>query len=214
MKKYYANLRRDYHQAALDESNMASDPVKQFEVWLNDAIDKELELPNAMVLATVTEQGRPAARYVLLKELDANGFVFFTHSASDKGRQLANNAFAALVFYWGPLHRQVRVEGSVTMVTAAEADAYFATRPYGSRLAVWTAPQSDVIPDRAFLQDRMQALQQQYPDQNNVPRPDDWTGYRLRPDKMEFWQGQEDRLHDRIAYTRQQDGWLIQRLAP
>ena len=217
MSEYYSSLRRDYSRdrdAALDERALDPDPARQFRLWLDEAIAAGLELPNAMALATVTEQGRPAARYVLLKEVDADGFVFFTHTSSDKGRQLARNAFAALAFYWPPLHRQARIEGAVAPVTAAEADAYFATRPYGSRLAAHAAPQSAAIPGRAWLEARMRESRQRYPDESRVPRPDTWGGYRVRPDKIEFWQGREDRLHDRVVYTRRRRDWRRQRLAP
>lgn len=214
MSKYYSDLRQDYRQIILDEADINPDPIKQFEVWLNDAINKELDLPNAMVLATVTEQGRPAARYVLLKELDEYGFVFYTHSISDKGRQLAHNTNAALVFYWGPLHRQVRIEGTVAMVTDEEAEEYFASRPYGSRLSVWVAPQSSIVESRTYLENRMQELEQTYPDENDVPRPDSWTGYRVKPDRIEFWQGRESRLHDRILYRKEGNSWVTERLAP
>ncbi len=214
MDKYYSDQRQDYRQVILTEADSHPDPVQQFERWLDEAIEQALDLPNAMVLATVTAQGRPAARYVLLKELRPDGFVFYTHTSSDKGRQLAQQAYAALVFYWQPLHRQVRIEGEVSMVSDEEADAYFLTRPYGSRLSVWVAPQSSVVADRAFLEDRMQTLQQTYPDEHQVPRPATWTGYRVTPERMEFWQGRQSRLHDRLLYRKTGSDWRMQRLAP
>ena len=192
---------------------MNPDPIVEFGQWFQQAIDLELELPNAMVVATVDEQNKPAARYVLLKSFDDAGFVFFTHAVSAKGRQLAGNPAAALVFYWSPIHRQVRIEGQVEEVSKAEADEYFDSRPHGSRIAVWVADQSSKVESREYMEQKMQELEDRYPDE--VPRPETWTGYRVVPTSIEFWQGRENRLHDRIIYQRQANGdWSMGRLAP
>jgi len=167
-----------------------------------------------MVLATADAGGRPSARYVLLKGLDAGGFVFYSHSVSNKGAQLQANPRAALVFYWEPLHRQVRVEGSVSEVSAAEADAYFATRPYASRISACVAPQSSIVSGREFLEQCAAELDRQFGG-GFVPRPGTWIGYRVRPERMEFWQGRENRLHDRLCYERTGEStWNMSRLAP
>ncbi|NKB36072.1 MAG: pyridoxamine 5'-phosphate oxidase [Gammaproteobacteria bacterium] len=209
----YDKLRREYRQVSLQETDMHADPIIEFESWFKQAVDFELELPNAMVLATVDELGKPAARYVLLKSFDDRGFVFYSHSVSAKGQQMAENPAAALVFYWSPLHRQVRVEGKVEALSAAEADEYFASRPYGSRIAVWVADQSSTVDSRGFMEERIKLLEGQYPD--TVPRPETWIGYRVVPDSIEFWQGRENRLHDRILYeTENGENWLMKRLAP
>ena len=210
----YDKLRREYRHVCLDENSMNEDPIVEFDGWFQQAIDLELELPNAMVLATVDADGRPAARYVLLKSFDKDGFVFFTHSVSGKGQQLAAKPHAALVFYWSPIHRQVRVEGSVEQVSDAEADEYFASRPYGSRLSVWVAEQSSTIESREFMEARVELLEQQY-QQGDIPRPATWVGYRVAPEKIEFWQGRENRLHDRVYYQLGKSGdWARSRLAP
>ena len=210
----YDQLRREYRHVSLDEMKMNADPIVEFDHWFQGAIKIELELPNAMVLATVSNDGKPAARYVLLKSFDEGGFVFFSHSVSAKGQQIADNPFAALVFYWSPLHRQVRVEGRVEKVSDKEADDYFTSRPYSSRISVWVADQSTTIESREFMEQRVELLEQQYPE-DKVPRPDTWVGYRVVPESLEFWQGRENRLHDRILYQRTETGsWSMSRLAP
>jgi pyridoxamine 5'-phosphate oxidase len=210
----YDKLRREYRHVCLDENEMYADPIAEFDEWFQQAIKLELELPNAMVLATVSNEGKPSARYLLLKSFDQEGFVFFTHSVSAKGEQMANNPNAALVFYWAPIHRQVRIEGNVALVSDKEADEYFASRPYGSRISAWVADQSSVVESREFLERRARELEQQYAE-DNVPRPDTWVGYRLVPDNIEFWQGRENRLHDRVYYVKDETGnWSKTRLAP
>ncbi len=210
----YDQLRREYRHVCLDENEMNADPVAEFDSWFKQAIKLDLEMPNAMVLATVTDDGKPDARYVLLKSFDQQGFVFYTHSVSAKGQQIAVNPCASLVFYWPPIHRQVRVAGKVVPVSDKEADEYFASRPYGSQISAWVADQSAAVESREFLEHRVQQLEQQYPE-NNVPRPDTWVGYRVVHESLEFWQGRENRLHDRVYYAKDESGnWIKTRLAP
>lgn len=197
----------------LSEARVESDPVAQFAQWYERAQAEVKPLPEAVALATATRAGHPSLRMVLLKEFDARGFVFYTNYRSRKGRELARNPRATLLFYWGALQRQVRIDGRVERVMARESDAYFATRPRGSQLAAWASPQSVVVAGRGPLERRFAAFAKKYPDA--VPRPPHWGGYRLVPDAFEFWQGGEDRLHDRILYRRARNGrWRIERLAP
>jgi pyridoxamine 5'-phosphate oxidase len=208
------DLRREYASRALDESGVHADPLKQFRIWFQEALDAELLDANAMTLATVTAQRAPAARIVLLKDLDERGFVFFTHYESPKGDQLTVNPTACLLFYWAELERQVRITGPVERVTEAESDAYFSSRPRDSQIAAWAARQSAAIVDRAALESRVAALRTQYEGQN-VPRPPDWGGYRVIARQIELWQGRPSRLHDRLLYSRAEDGtWKRVRLAP
>jgi pyridoxamine 5'-phosphate oxidase len=207
-----ANLRQEYMRAGLAEADALADPLAQFERWFGDALAAGLPLANAMTLATVAGTGAPDARVVLLKGVEDGGFVFYTNYESRKGRQLAARAEACLVFLWTQLERQVRVEGGVAKVSAAESDAYFATRPAGSRLSAWASPQSSVVAGRAALEESVAARRRQFGD--DPPRPPHWGGYRLAPARIEFWQGRENRLHDRLLYTRGADGWTRERLAP
>jgi pyridoxamine 5'-phosphate oxidase len=197
----------------LSEADIAADPLQQFRAWLDEAVAARLYEPLAMTLATATPDGRPAARMVLLRGLD-HGFVFFTNYNSRKGCELAANPRAALTFYWAELHRQVRVEGVVEVVSAAESDDYFQSRPRGHRLAALASPQSQPIASRSVLEERLRELEQQYPGEA-VPRPPHWGGYRVVPETIEFWQGRPNRVHDRLRYERQTDGrWRLVRLAP
>jgi pyridoxamine 5'-phosphate oxidase len=207
-----ADLRRDYHRAALDERDVDRDPVLQFERWLGEAIRAEIPEPTAMTLATVDARGRPSARIVLLKDAGANGLVFYTNYESRKGHEMATHPHAALTFLWKELERQVRIEGTVEKVSAQDSDAYYATRPLGSRIGAWASPQSEVLADRDWLEKRWEELSKQYGE--NPPRPPHWGGYRVTPHFMEFWQGRRSRLHDRVRYERDADGWRIERLAP
>jgi pyridoxamine 5'-phosphate oxidase len=210
-----ASLRREYAQKTLSETDVLPDPLAQFAVWMNEAIAGAALEPTAMTLATVGANGRPSARIVLLKGCDARGFVFYTNYASRKAEEIAATGFASLVFMWKELERQVRVEGAVEEVTAAESDAYFASRPLGSRHGAWASPQSTVISGRDWLEARWRAAEAE---QGADPaRPAHWGGYRVKPDALEFWQGRLSRLHDRIVYRRDStEGgpWRIVRLAP
>jgi len=198
----------------LDEKRIESDPIKQFQIWFDEAIAASLPMPDAMNLATVTPDGRPTARMVLLKHVDADGFVFFTNYQSSKAKQLEINPYAALVFYWVQLDRQVRVEGKVTKTAAEESAAYFKTRPRESQIGAWASPQSEVISAREVLEQRAHELAQQYCDRE-IDCPAHWGGFRLTPDRIEFWKSRVGRLHDRILYELQPDGtWTIKRLAP
>jgi len=206
------DIRLQYMRSGLVEKDAAADPFKQFDRWFQDAQQAELPLPNAMTLATATAAGRPSARAVLLKGVDAGGFVFYTNYASRKARELAANPHAALVFLWAQLERQVRIEGAIERVSAEESDAYFASRPLGSRLGAWASPQSMVLPSRMALATKVAAIVLRYG--KHPPRPPHWGGYRVLPEAIEFWQGRRSRLHDRLLYTRQAGGWKIERLAP
>ena len=214
MSLYLSGLRKEYRRERLDEATAAADPLSMFEEWFAEAAESGLVEPNAMTLATATPDGKPSARVVLLKDFDAAGFNFFTNYASRKGEEIAANPFAALTFWWGPLERQIRIEGRVEKLDAAASAAYFASRPQGSRLGAWVSHQSAVIPDRTVLEQRLAELTAQYGDEA-PPRPPFWGGYRVIPAVYEFWQGGLHRLHDRLRYTRRDDGtWELVRLSP
>ena len=207
-----ADIRSDYALKRLDENDVDADPFKQFHAWLAEALGAQVPEPTAMTLATVDEEGNPSARIMLLKALDERGFVFYTNYESRKGHELAVRPRAALTFFWKELQRQVRIEGRVEKVSAAESDEYFAIRPLGSRIGAWASTQSAVIASRPWLEARVKAAEAQYGD--NPPRPPHWGGYRVLPDWLEFWQGRQSRLHDRLAYTREASGWKLERLSP
>ena len=207
-----ADLRQEYMRAGLAEADAHADPFVQFERWFAEALAAQLPLANAMTLATTTPEGAPDARVVLLKGVDGGGFVFYTNYDSRKGRQLAARADACLVIFWAPLERQVRIEGRVEKVSTAESDAYFASRPLGARLSAHASAQSDVVPDRVFLENALESFQKRFPD--HPPRPPHWGGYRVLPARVEFWQGRENRLHDRLLYSQSKGSWKIERLAP
>ncbi len=208
-------LRREYQShGGLTEDRVANNPFEQFEKWFDEAINAEIDLPDAMTLATATPDGIPSARMVVLRGFDTNGFCFYTDYDSAKGKELAKNPHAALVFYWRELDRQVRCNGTVEKMTSAESDTYFASRPIDSKLAVWTDRQSIVISGREHLEDNFEKAKLTYSD-IDIPRPPHWGGYRLVPNLFEFWQGCPSRLHDRIRYTLNGNcGWKIERLSP
>jgi pyridoxamine 5'-phosphate oxidase len=197
----------------LDEKTIDRDPIKQFQTWLNDAFEAGLPLPEAMTLATATPEGKPSARMVLLKQVDHSGFVFYTNYNSAKAGQLDANPYAALVFYWAKLDRQVRIEGSLSRTSREESQEYFATRPRESQIGAWASEQSEVISSRAVLEQRAEELAKQYGDRK-IECPEHWGGYRLKPERIEFWKSRIGRLHDRILYQRDGDAWTITRLAP
>jgi pyridoxamine 5'-phosphate oxidase len=209
-----SELRREYAAGGLDEAHLEADPVTMFRRWMHDAVRAGVHEPNALVLATADAEGAPSSRIVLLKGLDARGFVFFTNYGSRKAADLAANPRCALLFPWHPLERQVRVEGTAAPLVAEENDAYFATRPRASQIGAWASPQSEVVPDRAALDERYREAAERF-GEAAVPRPEQWGGYLVTPHTVEFWQGRVGRMHDRLRYRRS-DGaaWAVERLAP
>ncbi len=208
-----SSLRKEYTSAGLDKADLDPDPIVQFHGWFEKVVDVDLHEPNAMTLATATRDGRPSARVVLLKGYDERGFVFYTNYEGRKAGELEANPTCALLFYWGALERQVRIEGRASRLSGEESDAYFASRPRGSRLGAWASQQSLPVEDRSVLEQRVRELEAEY-EGREIPRPPFWGGYRVEPEVIEFWQGRESRLHDRLVYHRYRGGWEIERLQP
>ncbi len=209
------DLRENYTHAALDEQNCETNPIAQFQKWFKEAQVAHLKEPNAMSLATVAPGGKPSSRIVLLKEITADGFVFYTNYTSRKALELETNPFVALTFYWAELERQVRVEGSIGKVDREKSERYFRRRPRGSKLGAWVSQQSNVVNNRKFLDDRLAELEAQYAGIEEIPAPPFWGGYQVLPTSVEFWQGRPNRLHDRIVYQKEGvDFWRLERLWP
>lgn len=207
------DIRKEYSLHTLNEDDVAKDPFEQFTKWWNEAVKSDILEVNAMTLATVSNEGKPSARIVLLKNYDERGFVFFTNYESHKGKELSINANAALVFFWKEIERQIRIEGITEKIDADESDAYFLSRPEGSRIGAWASPQSKIIENRNLLEENVIQLKEKF--KNSIPRPPYWGGYRVMPDLIEFWQGRSNRLHDRLQYTKTGYGsWKVERLAP
>ena len=213
-----ADLRQDYSLQSLEKTDVTLDPIEQFKRWFEEAIKSELLEPNAMTLATATTEGKPSARIVLLKGINNQGFVFFTNYESRKGVEMAANPHAALCFCWLELQRQIRIEGTIEKIAEADSDAYFQSRPVGSRIGAWASPQSQVIDSRAVIEENENVYKKQFLTEGGadveIPRPAHWGGYVLKPTMIEFWQGRSSRLHDRICYIFENNGWKIERLAP
>lgn len=209
-----ATMRKHYRSEILDEGTLAEDPMGQFALWFRQTAASHLFEPNAMVVSTATADGRPSSRTVLLKQFDERGFVFFTNYASRKGREIAENPYVSLLFPWHPIARQVSVTGTAARIGRDETAAYFRSRPHGSQLGAWASAQSEVIDSRAELDRRYAELAERYPEGEQVPVPPEWGGLRVVPDAVEFWQGHENRLHDRLRYVREGGKWRVERLCP
>jgi pyridoxamine 5'-phosphate oxidase len=215
METRKTHARKEYEQAALDEATVDRDPISQFAAWYDAAVAAGVPEPEAMVLSTAAVDGRPSARVVLLRGFDARGFCFFSNYESRKGRELQANPQAALTFHWADLERQVRIEGRVERTSEGESDDYFRSRPSSSRIGAWSSPQSEVIESRTALEELYRRFREEHPDDAAIPRPEHWGGYRLVPERIEFWQGRPSRLHDRLCFRRAADGgWVLDRLAP
>lgn len=212
MKKELQDTREDYQQGRLNKEETEADPLEQFKTWYREYEEVNKLDTNAMTLSTTGVDGFPSARVVLLKGIDEGGFEFYTNYNSNKGEEIAQDSRVCLNFYWPQVERQVRVTGYAERLPAEESDAYFQSRPYGSRIGAWVSPQSDVIPGREVLNERKKEIEQKYPEE--VPRPPHWGGYRVMPERIEFWQGRSNRLHDRIEYRKENGSWNKQRLAP
>jgi len=214
MERNLARIRTEYQKGKLNETMLPEDPLQLFDIWMAEALTNESAEPTAMTLSTADPNGTPSSRIVLLKGLENGEFLFFSNYHSRKGRELNDNPHAALLFFWPLTERQVRITGRVRTLTSGESFAYFRTRPYESRIGAHASRQSEVIPDRTWLEDRVSSLEQKYPEGADIPLPDHWGGYAVYPERIEFWQGREGRLHDRIEYLRKKDNWTFHRLSP
>ena len=212
--KPIADIRKDYMLQSLLEEDVAKDPFEQFGKWWNEAIESQIDEVNAMTLATATPGGHPSTRIVLLKGYTNEGFIFFTNYQSRKGTEIAQNPHVSLIFFWRELERQVIIEGAATKISEADSNAYFFSRPAGSRIGAWSSPQSTPIAGRYVIEENVKKYREQFPDDNSIPRPPHWGGYLVKPVKIEFWQGRSSRLHDRILFTLQGNEWVTSRLAP
>jgi len=208
-----AALRQSYFQNELLEENVLENPIKQFDKWFKEALDVQILEPNAMTISTVSD-GKPHARIVLLKGYDENGFTFYTNYNSNKGKEVTETTFVSLTFFWGDLERQVRIEGSIEKVSEVESDDYYHSRPRGSQIGAWVSNQSSVIAGRAVIEQRLVELENEFKGEEIIPRPTHWGGYCVNPERIEFWQGRPNRLHDRILFTKFGDDWKIERLSP
>ena len=213
MNEAIAGIRKDYKLKSLLEADLKKDPVEQFSVWWDEAVKSDIAEVNAMTLATCNADGRPSARIVLFKGLTNDGFVFYTNYQSNKGKELERNPYAALVFFWKELERQVRIEGAVEKINEAESDSYFQSRPAGSKIGAWSSAQSSTVASREVIEESYLNYLKKF-NTNPIPRPPFWGGYIVKPKKMEFWQGRSSRLHDRIMYSKQNEDWKIERLSP
>lgn len=212
--KDIAAIREDYAMGSLSELDVLENPIQQFQVWFEQALSAQVLEPNAMVLATLNQDGYPSTRVVLLKDIKAEGFSFFTNYTSQKGQDLERTAKVSLLFFWGELQRQVRIEGEVEFLPSVDSDEYFASRPKGSQIGAWSSPQSQVIASRSILDEKVKEREIAFQDLEAIPRPSFWGGYLVKPIRVEFWQGRSSRLHDRIVYQKKNDIWTKNRLAP
>lgn len=214
MKEFLSKLRKDYKLAALSETECGSEPIFLLEKWLGDAANAGQAEPNAMTLSTVNSNGFPSSRIVLLRDISQGGLVFYTNYSSEKGKQLEGNPKAALNFFWVELERQIRIQGEVSKLSKVESDAYFQSRPRLNQLSAWASPQSEIVPDRSYLEGLLKSVEERFAQTDVIPMPPFWGGYRLAPKNFEFWQGRPGRFHDRIRFVREENSWKKERLAP
>ncbi len=208
------DLRKDYTKASLDTTSVNPSPIVQFEKWFSEALEAKVPEPNAMSLATVSSNGKPSSRIVLLKGVESNHFLFYSNYQSSKGKELEENPACALNFFWPELERQIRIEGIADRVSEERSTAYFQSRPRGSQIGAWASPQSSVITDRSLIEKRAKDLEEKFKDSPHLPKPKQWGGFQVDPFMIEFWQGRQNRLHDRIVYTKEKSVWKVSRLAP